>query len=778
MVKALDITPILPVYAAVSKRLESFESFTLKGDSKTIMAWPYDSPSAESMAKLGFFFQPTKKLNDRIKCFCCKKLQSNWKTCENPTDHHLSKHPTCWFSRINQYLEQKSKDPDFNWDEVDLFNDPLGEKATQTRRESFAKLWPFDSIKEANPISDKMVEAGFYYISQEDGDDLATCIYCGTSLEGWENDDNPLIEHQKRAKEKGCYFLDCLQNMKNKKRQSLDNEIDQQLVKKSKSNKDASVVSIDSSINTTRPRSKRKAAQNLHLSDLFNESDESDDFVDFHAADESFGLSAHDIELNSEEAQYESSQRSHKINKSASTLKNSSKPNSSVPNSSKTIISPVKKSKFLDSSFNNKEDLFSSKNLKNANISKLSPVKPINELKKATALNDITNMPQLQFEKSFKESINSNENESESDSEYHSTNAPDSSEDDNDDFKDVIDISDASAVQNTQQNTVQDHDSTTSINNLHKSASEILEQKEEESDNDSIILVSNSKEIIMNSSVDQSSSTVRHSPFKTQKSLNQHSKKASPEISLKKALSHELLNSKAEESQFQTSNKSILTQPRFIESPGIKRSRSPFLDDDYKGSDDISIPESPIALDDIPIEESTDHNINVQIQSIEAETKLSNSMNSLISHKTTQNVSIEEDKHNSDNDSYHSVEEEDNHEQTPSKPQIFTNEDKNTWLKPDIEKIFNKFEDLETAKEYLFELSKIPYELNDDIDGRVSYFINEMPDDELNMTIEEWLNHSAEQGKIHFEEICCKMIQDYDDECEKALTILKNLPVE
>ena len=37
-----------------------------------------------------------------------------------------------------------------------------------------------------------MAEAGFIYMPQHPGDDGAMCLYCGTSLSGWDADDDPL----------------------------------------------------------------------------------------------------------------------------------------------------------------------------------------------------------------------------------------------------------------------------------------------------------------------------------------------------------------------------------------------------------------------------------------------------------------------------------------------------------------------------------------------------------------------------------------------------------
>lgn len=50
-----------------------------------------------------------------------------------------------------------------------------------------------------------MAEAGFYYSGANKDDDSATCFVCGKVLDGWENSDDPWIEHQKHAP--NCYFV-------------------------------------------------------------------------------------------------------------------------------------------------------------------------------------------------------------------------------------------------------------------------------------------------------------------------------------------------------------------------------------------------------------------------------------------------------------------------------------------------------------------------------------------------------------------------------------------
>jgi hypothetical protein len=702
---------------------------------------------------------------------------------------------------MNQYLEEKSTDRGFDWADTEIFNDPLCEEARQTRIRSFGNSWPFDSLDGAKPISSKMVDAGFYHSLQEEDDDLAMCIYCGISLEGWEPEDDPLVEHKKRAQEQDCYYLNALLALdsavplKTMKRKSSSLEVKPKKGKISKTEVNISVSSQDSSGFLTRPRSQRKAAQNLYLNEDLSESEENEENEVQEAStshdDESFGISAHEVDLNSEGTQYESSQKSQRRKRAASvTLKNSSK-----LNTSKASVSPIKKSKILDSSFDS-DDLFSKKNIQRADISSLSPVKPIIQLREPTPLNNVTNTfeqhlktqkEELPVEKVSTHSID----ESDDDQVFHSGS--------NGSFE-----TSAGDKLNVALTSKEHENSIEKPVSAHHNRNEIKEntlpnvEEEDTDDNDSIILISNSKEIILDSLAEDGTSPTGHSSSSSvqrlQKSsplkrLQTGSSPSQPQISQEHIKSFELKNSsvsRIDDHPSIHSNKSVLAQPRFG-SPGIKRSRSPFLDDDYKGSDDITEPELGIKMDDDPIEESTDHNIGAQIKQIHTEKSTNTSVSSLKSHNATQGVHDEKAEmlESSSNETFHSVDEGDE-EETPSKPQLVINageeeeeEDQKVdqWKKTDPDMIFTKYEDLQTAKDYLFEISKIPYELSDDIDGRVSYFINEMPENELDMTIEEWVAHTAHQGKSHFEDLCLNMLKEYDSECARALQVLKNLPV-
>ncbi|XP_055709463.1 baculoviral IAP repeat-containing protein 5.2-B-like [Phlebotomus papatasi] len=66
------------------------------------------------------------------------------------------------------------------------------------RLESF-KNWDFSRSKTCN--EKKMAEAGFFCI----GCDSAACFMCGKELDGWEEQDDPWVEHKRHAPQ--CQFV-------------------------------------------------------------------------------------------------------------------------------------------------------------------------------------------------------------------------------------------------------------------------------------------------------------------------------------------------------------------------------------------------------------------------------------------------------------------------------------------------------------------------------------------------------------------------------------------
>ncbi|VDN89544.1 unnamed protein product [Brugia pahangi] len=71
------------------------------------------------------------------------------------------------------------------------------------RLRSFTKnAWPHQQSVNLSP--EKMAKAGFFFDPDNDNIDGVSCPFCLKSLTGWEDNDDPLVEHAKRKDI--CYF--------------------------------------------------------------------------------------------------------------------------------------------------------------------------------------------------------------------------------------------------------------------------------------------------------------------------------------------------------------------------------------------------------------------------------------------------------------------------------------------------------------------------------------------------------------------------------------------
>ncbi|GCC24117.1 baculoviral IAP repeat-containing protein 5a [Chiloscyllium punctatum] len=72
----------------------------------------------------------------------------------------------------------------------------------QERLDTF-KNWPFTNDCVCTP--ENMAAAGFIHTPSENGPDVAQCFFCYKELEGWEPQDEPLVEHQSHSSK--CAFI-------------------------------------------------------------------------------------------------------------------------------------------------------------------------------------------------------------------------------------------------------------------------------------------------------------------------------------------------------------------------------------------------------------------------------------------------------------------------------------------------------------------------------------------------------------------------------------------
>lgn len=80
-------------------------------------------------------------------------------------------------------------------------NDMIMEEA---RLKTFTN-WPLKESVTCN--AKKMAEAGFYCIDPEENPDSVQCFLCKKQLDGWEEQDDPWVEHINHAKY--CLFAQC-----------------------------------------------------------------------------------------------------------------------------------------------------------------------------------------------------------------------------------------------------------------------------------------------------------------------------------------------------------------------------------------------------------------------------------------------------------------------------------------------------------------------------------------------------------------------------------------
>ncbi|KAL4996594.1 hypothetical protein BDV10DRAFT_108602 [Aspergillus recurvatus] len=84
------------------------------------------------------------------------------------------------------------------------------------RRSSSAKSAKSISWPHSKPSPAELAYAGFFYNPYETNPDNTTCFLCRRALDGWEEDDNPITEHLKHAKDCGwAVMMDIQQRSSN-----------------------------------------------------------------------------------------------------------------------------------------------------------------------------------------------------------------------------------------------------------------------------------------------------------------------------------------------------------------------------------------------------------------------------------------------------------------------------------------------------------------------------------------------------------------------------------
>ncbi|ESK84812.1 chromosome segregation protein [Moniliophthora roreri MCA 2997] len=198
-------------YIILQNRIDSFtKPKRKKGSSKSVgnLKWPHPPhwlANADTLAEAGFYFDPSPDDKDNVRCYMCGKEIGEWAEDDDPHQIHFEKcGKTCGWASARCGVEQ-DKDKKGRFDFKDKNRLPTSKAMEKARLQTFTleNRWPHDQVSNHGANSKNMARAGFVYLPTQDVDDLATCLYCGICLNGWDEEDDPMEEHRKRVSSTG-----------------------------------------------------------------------------------------------------------------------------------------------------------------------------------------------------------------------------------------------------------------------------------------------------------------------------------------------------------------------------------------------------------------------------------------------------------------------------------------------------------------------------------------------------------------------------------------------
>ncbi|KAI0685457.1 hypothetical protein BC835DRAFT_1383935 [Cytidiella melzeri] len=199
-------------------RLESFKKtkrVKTKGGT-VVLKWPHPNTylaTPEQLAEAGFYFNPTPEARDSVRCFMCKKELDMWDEDDDPISLHFARCRDICAWAVARCGNMEDLDESGGFTFKDPSRAPTSKTMEKARYDTFASSWPHDGIRGHGASSKRMAKAGFLHAPHSSGDDTAICVYCTTTLAGWDKDDDPLEEHRKRVSKSGkrCAFFEMLE---------------------------------------------------------------------------------------------------------------------------------------------------------------------------------------------------------------------------------------------------------------------------------------------------------------------------------------------------------------------------------------------------------------------------------------------------------------------------------------------------------------------------------------------------------------------------------------
>ncbi|XP_067664828.1 putative inhibitor of apoptosis [Haliotis asinina] len=138
----------------------------------------------ETLAKAGFIYTG---IEDKVECELCGLKLFNWTDTDDALHEHATRRAHCPFI-VSLYRKLGQTPP------------PKHPKyqSLQARLDSFVG-WPRRYVPKT---SEELASAGFFYIGSAD---RVTCFQCGITLRDWEEEHDPVAEHQRYSEH--CQFI-------------------------------------------------------------------------------------------------------------------------------------------------------------------------------------------------------------------------------------------------------------------------------------------------------------------------------------------------------------------------------------------------------------------------------------------------------------------------------------------------------------------------------------------------------------------------------------------
>ncbi|KAM9894135.1 hypothetical protein OXX79_008902 [Metschnikowia pulcherrima] len=92
-----------------------------------------------------------------------------------------------------------------------------------------------------------------------------------------------------------------------------------------------------------------------------------------------------------------------------------------------------------------------------------------------------------------------------------------------------------------------------------------------------------------------------------------------------------------------------------------------------------------------------------------------------------------------------------------------------------LDAALTELQELDDAIDYITGLTANGYELHNDAEGALTNFISAMPEEEEEMTVEEWIRHNAASCRKIVEDSAEKIIANYGAEFDKVIEFAANL---